>query len=468
VKGFTNLIDNFKGKLLLKSNYLSNYDVSQLKNAIEFAEKAHIGQFRISGEPYIYHPLSVCEILMDYKADVNLLIAALLHDVVEDTDFSISDIDEKFGNDVSLIVDGLTKVKKDRLKKEEFEAINIEKLILTSEKDIRVAIIKIADRIHNMRTLSVKKIEKKIPYANETLIFFVPLAGMLGLFNFKTELEELAFEYAPYYQAAKKMFDNYNAFFLPNLAIIKRKLQSISNGSNFIIDYKKQSVYSSLSLIHEGFHFSDSFEINIIAESIMDCYYFLGLIHQSFKPVEHRFEDNIAINKNLFQKKLMTKVNINSMEVKISIQSNEHFLINELGVFYYLNGRFNMEAIKKLIFKNKILQIKELSLSPIEFADYFSFEMLQDGITVFTPMMDTITLPIGSTVIDFGFALNPLIAKRMKHVIINGNVKPIETDLNNMDVIEIIVSEKETIHSDWLNYATTSTSINEINRLLQI
>jgi len=462
-----NLTDHLKEKILLKSIYLPNHDVLKFKDAIEFAEKAHIGQFRLSGEPYIYHPLSVSEILLDYKADVGLLIAALLHDVVEDTDFSILDIEEKFGKDISLIVDGLTKIKKGRLNKEEFEATNIEKLILTSEKDIRVAIIKIADRVHNMRTLSVKKIEKKIPYANETLNFFVPLAEKLGLYHFKNELEELAFEYAPYYHTAKKMFDNYNAFFLPNLAIIKRELQSISTDANFTIDYKRQSVYSSLSLIHEGFHFSDSFEINIIVDSVMDCYYFLGIIHQTFTPIEHRFEDNIAIDKSLFQKKLITKVNIHNMEVGISIQSKEHFLINELGVFYYINDRLNMEAIKGLIFKNKIQQIKQLSLSPIEFADYFSFEMLQKGITVFTPKMDTITLPIGSTVMDFGFALNPLLAKRMKQVIINGNIKPFETKLNNMDVIEMIVSDKETIQSDWLNFATTSTSVNEINRLLK-
>nr|WP_259548243.1 HD domain-containing protein [Heyndrickxia oleronia] len=177
------MVNALKEGLIKKSNYLVMSEIELLEEAVDFADKAHLGQKRATGEPYITHPIAVCEILLEYNADITSLISALLHDVVEDTHVSITEIEQKFGKQVSNIVEGLTKVEKGKLKKEEYSAINTEKLLSASVKDIRVAVIKIADRLHNMRTLAVKRVEKKVPYANETLIFFSPLAERLGLYK---------------------------------------------------------------------------------------------------------------------------------------------------------------------------------------------------------------------------------------------------------------------------------------------
>lgn len=205
------MVIELRNSLITKAVYLTPKELNVFKSAINFAELAHFGQKRATGEPYVCHPFTVCEILMDYKADIITLTAALLHDVVEDTNFSIEDIVNKFGAQIALIVDGLTKFEKGSINKDLYNASNSEKLLSNAAKDIRVAIVKIADRLHNMRTLGVKKREKKVPYANETLIFFSPLCERLGLFEFQSELEDLAFKYLnPHrYLSIKKLKDNY-------------------------------------------------------------------------------------------------------------------------------------------------------------------------------------------------------------------------------------------------------------------
>ncbi|WP_228485617.1 HD domain-containing protein [Thermaerobacillus caldiproteolyticus] len=222
------MVDIIKERILKKSNYLSESHIELLKRAISFAEEAHQGQKRATGEPYFIHPLTVCEILIDYRADIISLVSALLHDVVEDTNTSLSDIERNFGPQVSLIVDGLTKITRGNLQKDEYNAINFEKLLTASEQDIRVAIIKIADRLHNMRTLAVKKVEKKVPYANETLILFSPLAKKLGLLKIQDELEDLGFSYLnpPKYKKMKKLINSYTNVFIKLFHECKENLES--------------------------------------------------------------------------------------------------------------------------------------------------------------------------------------------------------------------------------------------------
>ncbi|MGE7622919.1 HD domain-containing protein [Viridibacillus sp. NPDC096237] len=446
------MINTLKERLIQLSNYLSQSEIDLLEQAINFADNAHHGQKRATGEPYITHPLAVCEILLEYKADVTSLISALLHDVVEDTDTPIHEIELKFGEQVSSIVEGLTKVEKGQLEKEEYTAINTEKLLSASVNDIRIAIIKIADRLHNMRTLSVKKIEKKIPYANETIIFFVPLAERLGLYRMQKELEELSFNYLnpPKSKTVQKLINNYavkfEAIFIKCFDEVKKE------GDSLILDleWNKEPLYRSYCLLLEEHALSDLFSIKVITNAPLLCYTALGIIHRLYTPIEHQLIDNIAIVKSPFLKQLKTKVLINNIEVIFIIQSECDKKMNDNGVFELLKGDLSSSEITTLS------------------NDLIAFELLQRIITVYTPKMDVVSLPKGSTIIDFAFSLNSQLAFSMSAAKVNGQNKPIQTVLNDMDVVEILTTNNNMVKSDWLIYAQTSKAIKEINELLNM
>ncbi|MBA2876583.1 HD domain-containing protein [Thermaerobacillus caldiproteolyticus] len=437
-----------------------------LKRAISFAEEAHQGQKRATGEPYFIRPLTVCEILIDYRADIISLVSALLHDVVGDTNTSLSDMERNFGPQVSLIVDGLTKITRGNLQKDEYNAINFEKLLTASEQDIRVAIIKIADRLHNMRTLAVKKVEKKVPYANETLILFSPLAEKLGLLKIQDELEDLGFSYLnpPKYKKMKKLINSYTNVFIKLFHECNENLES--NGYSFVakVDWDRMPLYKAYSLLQEGHSLSDLFSVKIVTDSTINCYSILGILHNLFKPIKGQFEDNIAIEKSNFSRYLKTKVIINGMEVKVTIQTESDRASNEKGIFSLLKEDLSQEEIRNVsstLLRNSINAVKSISNNPIEFYDLASFELFQREIAVFTPKMDIFLLSEGSTALDFAFILNPSLAKRMSLAKVNGKYKPINTALKDMDIVEVITANREMLNSNWLNYAYTSKAINE-------
>lgn len=348
--GVEAMVNQFKEILFVKAGYLKEYEYELLEKAINFSELAHEGQKRATGEPYVLHPFTVCEILMDYKADITTLISALLHDVAEDTHYSIQDIEERFGYNVSLIVDGLTKIEKGNLEKEEYSAINTEKLLSASADDIRVAIVKITDRLHNIRTLSVKNVEKKVPYANETLVFFSPLAERLGLYRVQQELEELAFNYLnpPKYDGVRKLLTDYTSVFIDIFNVISEEIKSNNNNAFSIqLDWYCKPIYKSYSMLQEGYSLSDLFTIEIITSTPINCYTALGLLHGLYKPVENKFEDNIAIKKSLFSKNLTTMLTINGNDVKFQIKTQNDKNVNNYGVFKLLTDS-SIEEIKKL------------------------------------------------------------------------------------------------------------------------
>lgn len=467
------MISALKERIIKQSNYLMQSEIELLEEAINFAEEAHHGQKRATGEPYITHPLSVCEILLEYKADVTSLISALLHDVVEDTHVSISEIEHRFGKQVSFIVEGLTKVEKGQFEKEEYSAINIEKLLSASVGDIRVAVIKIADRLHNMRTLAVKRVEKKVPYANETIIFFSPLAERLGLFKLQDELEELGFSYLnpPNYNRVKMLINNYSYIFID---IFNKCVEDVKReGNSLIIDleWNKVPLYKSFSLLQEEHTLSELFSIKVITNSTINCYTALGVIHRLYKPLEHQLIDNIAIEKNPFLKQLNTKVLIKNVEVKFIIQSECDKKLHDIGVFGMLKNDLSSSeimTISKNLLGDSIQTVKSITNTPIEFHDLISFELFQREITVCTPKMDVVSLPEGSTVIDFAFSLNSQLAKSMSGAIVNGEIKPINTVVNDMDIVEILTTNKKMVSSDWLNHAQTSKAFKEISELLNM
>ncbi|WP_186317496.1 HD domain-containing protein [Priestia flexa] len=467
------MVNALKEGLIKKSNYLVKSEIELLEEAVDFADKAHLGQKRATGEPYITHPIAVCEILLEYNADITSLISALLHDVVEDTHVSITEIEQKFGKQVSNIVEGLTKVEKGKLKKEEYSAINTEKLLSASVKDIRVAVIKIADRLHNMRTLAVKRVEKKVPYANETLIFFSPLAERLGLYKLQEELEEIGFGYLnpPKFNNIKKLINNYSNIFVDIFNNCSKEIQK--EGGSLIVDLEWSQIplYKSYSLLQEEHDLSELFFIKVITSSKIDCYTALGVIHKLYKPLAHQMTDNIAIEVSPFLKQINTKVVINNIEVNFIIQSERDKNMNDAGVFGLLKNGLTEGEVKTLsrnLLGDSIHTVKSITKTPIEFEELISFELLQKELTVFTPKMDVVLLPEGSTIIDFAFSLNTQLAKRMSIARVNGKLQPVNTVVNDMDIVEILTTIKEMVNPDWLNHAKTSRALKEIRELLRI
>ncbi|MFF3099558.1 HD domain-containing protein [Viridibacillus arvi] len=465
------MIDDLKVRLIQMSDYLSRSDIKLLEKVITFADNAHHGQKRATGEPFITHPVAVCEILLEYKADITSLISALLHDVVEDTDITIREIQLKFGKQVATIVEGLTKVEKGLLEKEEYSAINTEKLLTASIIDIRVAVIKIADRLHNMRTLSIKKVEKKIPYANETIIFFAPLAERLGLYRIQEELEALSFSYLnpPKSNTVQKLINKYAAKFADLFLKCSAEIQRVGGSLIIGLDWGKEPLYRSYCLLLEEHALSDLFSIKVITNSPINCYTALGIIHNLYTPIENQLMDNIAIAKSPFLKQLKTKVHIDNIEVNFIIQSEYDKKLNDTGVFALLKDDLTSSEITTLsrdLLGDAIHTVKSISNSSIEFYDLIAFELLQRVITVYTPKMDVVQLPRGSTIIDFAFTLNLQLAKCMSAALVNGKLKPIHHVLNDMEIVEILSINKEMVRADWLVHAQTSKAIKAINDLL--
>ncbi|WP_155590512.1 HD domain-containing protein [Lysinibacillus cavernae] len=460
-----------KELLLKKSSYLHKLELEQFYQAMCFAEKAHEGQFRVSGEPYIVHPFAVAEILLDYKADIITLVAGLLHDVVEDTHVTIEEIQRTFGKKVAEIVEGLTKVDKDQFSnKELYQAVNLKKLLLASEKDIRVAIIKVVDRLHNMRTLQVKAVKKQVPYASETLKVYSPLCKKLRLLNIQQELEDLSFLYLKRskYKSIKKILQQY-AYLLEELSQnISHNMQNLLEPSIvYRVHYEMKPMYTAYSSLKDSHDVAALSKIIVTTTGDLNCYKILGIIHQLYKPVPLQFEDHIAIKNDLFNHYLKTKVEINHSQIEICIETESNQQIRDQGIFHLLSKNNTDQAISYPLIGNSISTNNLVTQDALEFCDLITFEFLQDTITVFTPQLDPIHLPQGSTAIDFAFAFNPDKAIQMKYVKINGEKKSVTTTLSHLDRIELLVMNKENTHMDnWLNFANSSHAQIEINKQL--
>ncbi|PFQ89792.1 GTP pyrophosphokinase [Bacillus thuringiensis] len=466
-----------KKKLLEKASYLHKAELEQLLKAILVSEKAHEGQFRVSGEPYITHPFAVTEILLDCKADIITLVAALLHDVVEDTDYTIEYVRNIFGKKVADIVEGLTKIDKKQIpNKEEYEAINLKKLLLATHGDIRVAIIKVIDRLHNMRTLQVKAVKKQVPYANETLKIFAPICKRLGLFHIQHELEDLGFYYRNHskYKGMKILLQNYVKLLEELSQNIRLDIKNFLNRTLiFEVDYEVIPIYTAYSRLQDIQDITAVSKIIITVSSNLDCYKILGIIHQLYKPIPHQFEDNIAIESesDVLNKYLKTKVVINNHEIVICIETKINQEIRYKGVFHILTKSITDKDMQNIIHKLMDHFIKTNDLvtqDAIEFYDLVSYELFQDNIVAFTPKLDSVKLPQGSTVIDFAFELNPEIAKYMSGAKVNGINKPITTNVSHLDIVELLVTENiSNVRQGWLSFANSSKAQIEICKELQ-
>jgi len=456
-----------------------NADIDKIKRAYELACDAHKNQKRVSGTPYIFHPLAVATIVAEMQLDVDSVCAALLHDVVEDTEYSREDIKERFGEQVALLVDGVTKLDKIEFSnKEERDMENLRKMFLAMATDIRVIIIKFADRMHNLSTLISMPEEKQREKARETLSVFAPLAHRLGMYKIKWELEDLSLKYLDpvAYVEIMKGINQKRQEREQHIDIIKRDLkQRLSElGIECSIDGRPKHFYSiyrkmftqnkTLDQIY------DLFAVRIIVESLSDCYAALGAAHELYKPMPGRFKDYIAMPKpNMYQSLHTTVIGVDGRPFEIQIRTREMHEIAENGIaahWKYKEGskKSDIDAEQKFQWVRQILDVQKDAKSEEEFLQTLRIDLFTDQVFVFSPKGDVRSFPAGSTPIDFAFSIHSAIGYKMQGAKVNGKIVNLDYQLQNGDIVEIITSSA--VHGpsmDWLKIIKTGQARSKIN-----
>lgn len=473
-KDFQDFLD-----MLKKSG--KSYDLEKIIKAYKYADELHEGQFRQSGEPYISHPVAVAKIAAELGLDTDSLCAALLHDTLEDcyskTDINV--IKKEFGNDVANLVDGLTKLVHIPFEdKEELHMESLRKMFLAMSKDIRVIFIKLCDRLHNMRTLNAKADDRRRLIALETMQVYAPLAHRLGMQRLKQELENLALVYLDPIgtEEVKKDIERkygMNRDFLENAKQQISKMLADS-GIKFALEGRVKSVYSIYRKMYtqnKSFdEIYDFYAVRILVDTELECYTVLGLIHDMFKSVPGRFKDYISTPKpNMYRSLHTTVIGRGGIPFEVQIRTWNMHHIAEYGVaahWKYKTGEESREEIdKKLEWIAKLVEIEDETKEPDEFMRALKIDILHDETFVFTPKGDIITLPYGSTVIDFAYAIHSAVGNKMIGAKINNKIVPIDSIPENGEIVEIITSSSSKGPSrDWLNIVTTSEARNKIRQ----
>jgi len=447
-----------------------------IEEACEFAYKAHQGQTRCSGEPYITHPLAVASILLELGLDAITISAGILHDVVEDTSITIDDIKTNFGEEIALLVDGVTKLSRIEYKsKEEQQVENLRKMFFAMAKDIRVILIKLADRLHNMRTLTHMKVTKQKEISEETLELFAPLAHRLGIFRIKWELEDLAFRHLEpemYYELVKgismkrrereEFIARVKTITQENLEKVDIKADIQGRPKNFYSIYKKMAKEQvELSQIY------DLLAIRVIVDSIKDCYGALGIIHTLWKPIPGRFKDYIAMPKpNMYQSLHTTLMGQGGEPFEIQIRTWDMHRTSEYGIaahWRYKEARSeSKEFDKKLSWLRQLLEWQTDMSDAKEFMESLKIDVFADVVYVFTPKGDVVELPAGSIPLDFAYRIHTDIGHRCIGAKINGRIVSLDYKLVNGDIVEILTAKQGQPSRDWLKMTQTSQAKNKI------
>ena len=444
-------------------------DVALLQRAYDFAARVHKGQERVSGEPYLSHPLAVAEILLDLKMDVESIAAGLLHDVVEDTHASLEQVRQAFGNEIGDLVDGLTKISKLHFgSRVEHQAESLRKMVLAMSKDIRVILIKLADRLHNMRTLEPLREEKRRLIARETLDIYSPIAHRLGIYWMKAELEDLALRHLEpevYHdladRVAKKRREREKDI-NEVIEILQQKLTEVGIQAEIIGRPKHfYSIYKKMRDQRKEFdEIYDLTAVRVITESVKDCYGSLGVIHSLWKPIQGRFKDFVAMPKsNLYQSLHTTVVGPVGEPVEIQIRTHEMHKTAEDGIaahWVYKEGRAALDpADKGFAWIRQLLEWQRELKDSREFLETVKVDLFPDEVYVFTPKGDVKSFPKGATPIDFAFGVHTDIGFTCVGAKVNSRLVPLRYELQNGDIVEILTDVKHRPSRDWLKLVKT-------------
>ncbi len=459
--------------------YNKNGDLSQVEKAYHYAVEHHEGQKRKSGEPFVNHPIQVASIIAEMEFDTESICAALLHDVVEDTEATREDLVREFGETVAMLVDGVTKLAKiPYSSKEEQQVETLRKMFFAMAKDVRVIIIKLADRLHNMRTLRFMKEDRQRAISRETLEVYSPLAHRLGMAKIKMELEDLALRYIDpigYYEIVDNIAqkrEEREQYISEIIDIIKKKLDEMNikataygRAKHFYSIYRK--MFMQNKTIDELY---DLFAVRVIVDTVADCYAVLGMVHELYTPMPGRFKDYIAMPKpNMYQSLHSTLIGPGGTPFEIQIRTWEMHQIAENGIaahWKYKEGKSGTDDMdEKLAWIKNLLELQKETTNPDEFMETLKIDMFSDEVFVFTPKGDVKALPVGSTPIDFAYKIHSAVGNKMIGAKVNGKIVPLSHELRNGDFVDIITSS--TPHGpniDWLKICKTNEARNKINQ----
>ena len=469
--------------LTAKLDYLSPTDLEQVRLAYRFADEAHLGQMRNSGEPYITHPIAVAAQCAEWKLDAQALMAALLHDALEDCSVTKVELIEHFGSPVAELVDGLTKLDKLHFNtREENQAESFRKMLLAMARDVRVILIKLADRTHNMRTLSDTPRTKWHRIASETLEIYAPIAHRLGLNQTYRELQDLSFRHLkPWrYSILAKAVAKARSRRRDLIHKVQREVEMTFAGSDMNVriagrEKTLYSIYQKMSEKHLSFaQVTDIYGFRVIVPSVIDCYTALGLLHQLYKPVPGKFKDHIAIGKvNGYQSLHTTLVGPSGVNVEFQMRTEAMHIVAESGVaahwLYKVNNPGDATNGDRLGSKwlQSLLDIQDETRDAAEFWDHVKVDLFPDAVYVLTPKSQIMALPRGATVVDFAYAIHSNVGDRTLAAKINGEQVPLRTALKNGDVVEIDTAPLSTPNPAWLSFVRTARARSKIRHYLK-
>ncbi len=454
------------------------YDTEKIRRAFELADKAHDGQLRSSGEKYITHPLSVAMILLDYLMDTDTICAALMHDVVEDTDVALEEIKKKFGSDVALMVDGVTKIGQVPLNtKEEQQAENIRKILIAMSKDIRVIIIKLADRLHNMRTLYARPPEKQLKTSLETMNFYAPIAHRLGMSDIKEEMESIAIHYLDPYgcKEIERLLDLHkderDSFIDKIITRIRSRISDIDPPP--LIEGRVKSIFSiykKMYVKNKPFdEIYDIYAVRIIVQSVVECYNVLGVIHDLFSPMPYRFKDYIATPKpNRYQSLHTTVIGKEGIPFEVQIRTVEMHNTAQYGIAAHWKYKAGLKGAvdgeKRFDWIRQLLERQQEADDVEQIADAIKNDLTQDEVFVFSPKGDVFALPLGANVLDFAYTIHTEVGNKMTGAKVGGRMVPFDYQVKTGDIVEIFTSGSPSYgpNRNWLNIAQTTEAKSKI------
>ena len=456
-------------------------DMDLVRRAYDFSKEAHKDKKRLSGEPYFIHPVAVSVILTDLMLDATTIAAGLLHDCIEDVDgVTVQSVSEQFGQEVALLVDGVTKLRRlDFTSREEAQAETLRKMFLAMAKDIRVVLIKLADRLHNMRTLKTQKVERQVPIARETLDIYAPLAHRLGVYTIKWELEDLALRYIDpqgYYDLVQKV----GMKRAEREKLIAQVTQQLSaqlriSGIKCEIDGRPKhfySIYRKMKTQNKSFdQINDLIAIRVIVNTVQDCYFALGVVHTLWPQVPGRFKDYISVPKaNMYQSLHTTVVNAGK-PFEVQIRTFDMHRTAEYGIaahWRYKEGKQADTLDDKLTWLRRILDWQKEANDANDFGELLKYDLFADEVFVFTPKGDVVTLPRDATPLDFAYRIHSAVGNRCIGAKVNGRIVPLSTALNTGDFVEVMTSQASRGPSrDWLNIVKTSEAKAKIRAWLK-